>query len=127
MSKSNPEAAIQAIFPEKIKVGNGVEVYPLTLAHYALLEKINSYLVNGDHDPDSVETIETFYICTHDAAETFADFSDLGAKAMEWGSTLAPYMAGLLGAAIKKQIDLMSAAIPNVDDGKKKAAGATDS
>lgn len=127
MSKSNPKAALNAIFPEKIKVGNGVEVYPLTLAHYALLEKINSYLVNGDHDPDAVETMETFYICTHEAAEVFRDFSDIGAKAMEWGATLPPYMARLIAPAIKRQIDLMSGAIPDVNDGKKKATGATAS
>jgi hypothetical protein len=123
MSKSNPKAAIAAVFPEKIAVGNGVEVYPLTLAHYALLEKINSFLVNGDHEPDSIETVETYYICTHDAAEVFGDFSNIGAKAMEWSATLPPYMANLISAGIKRQIDLMSKAIPALDD-KKKLTGA---
>lgn len=124
MSKSNPESSLNALFPEVIDCGFGVKVHPLTLAHYALLEKINSYLVNGDHGPDSIEVIKTLYICTHSAKDVMANFENLEADAFEWAEKLPPSVNGLIGKAIIKQIEAMSKVIPVIgDDDKKKVVG----
>ena len=128
MSKSNPESSIKALFPAPIPVGNDVCVYPLSLGHYALLEKIDSYLVNGDHLPDSIEVIKTMYICTHTAKEVLDDFDNLGERAFDWAESLPPVITKSIMDAIKEQIDAMMKVIPVVDDnGKKKAIVETDS
>ena len=119
---SVPKSSINALFPQPLDVGCGVVVMPLTLAHYALLEKINSYIVNGDHAPDSIEVVRTLYICTHSAKETLADFDKLDALAMDWAETLPPRMTRIIADAIIRQIDAMSKVAPAVDDGKKKRA-----
>ena len=46
----NPKAAIEALFPQPIDCGEGVEVKPFSLATYALLEKIGSYII-FPHEP----------------------------------------------------------------------------
>lgn len=122
MGSTNPKSATDALFPTPIKCGCGVEVYPLTLGHYALLEKINSYLVNGDHTPDSIEVILTYYICTHSAKETMDDFPNLESLAFAWAENLPPSMNNNIASAIIKQINTMSKVIPIIDDehGKKK-------
>lgn len=119
---SAPKSSIAALFPKGIDCGFDVTVYPLTLAHYALLEKINSYLVNADHAPDSIEVIKTLYICTHSAKETMDDFSNLESLAFEWAEKLPPSMNNIIASAIIKQINTMSKVMPIVEDehGKKK-------
>lgn len=118
---SAPKSSIAALFPKGIDCGFGVTVYPLTLAHYALLEKINSYLVNADHVPDSIEVIKTLYICTHSAKETMDDFSNLESLAFEWAENLPPSMNNIIASAIIKQINTMSKVMPVIgDDDKKK-------
>ena len=121
MSKSNPESSINALFPEPIDCGFGVSVYPLTLAHYALLEKIDSYLVNGTHAPDSLEVVKTLYICTHSAKDVMTNFNSLDADAFEWAERLPPSANNIIAKAIIKQIEAMSKVIPVIgDDDKKK-------
>lgn len=119
---SAPKSSIEALFPKCMDCGFGVTVYPLTLAHYALLEKINSYLVNTDHAPDSIEVIKTLYICTHSAKETMEDFSNLDSLAFDWAEKLPPRMNNTIASAIIKQINTMSKVMPIIEDehGKKK-------
>lgn len=121
---SAPKSSIDALFPEPIDCGFGVIVYPLTLAHYALLEKIDSYLVNGDHAPDSLEVVKTLYICTHSAKDVMANFKSLEADAFEWAEHLPPSANSIIVNAILKQIATMSKVIPVIDEGngKKKVA-----
>ena len=126
MSESNPKSALRAIFPKTIEVRGCVSVYPLTLAHYALLEKINSYLVNGDHVPDSIETIKTMYICTHDARTTLVALDNLDDESIKWAEELPPGIVPDVMAAIKQQIDAMMDVVPNMGDNSKKKA-ATES
>lgn len=123
----NPVKAIEAIFPGDIDVGNGISVKPLSLAHYALLEKIHSYIICDDHEPDSIEVLKTFYICAHDAKDVFKDLDNLGEIALEWGDKLPPYLTDKIIEAISKQIDNMLNVSPTVDDGKKKVTPGTDS
>lgn len=121
---SSPKSSIDALFPKPIDCGFDVRVYPLTLAHYALLEKINSYLVSANHVPDSIEVVKTLYICTHSARETMENFESLESLAFDWAEGLPPSLNTPIVEAIKKQIEAMRKVVPIVDgnDGKKKVA-----
>ena len=116
----NPKAAIEALFPQPIDCGEGVEVKPFSLATYALLEKIGSYII-FPHEPTQEETLRSFYICTHDPKEVFANLGDLDALAFDWASKLTPKMVKTITEAIFKQISIVKDAMPPEQeiDGKK--------
>lgn len=114
----NPKAAIEALFPQPIDCGEGVEVKPFSLATYALLEKIGSYII-FPHEPTQEETLRSLYICTHDAREVFKDFDKLTELAFEWASTIKPSMVNTITDAVLKQINLVKNATPPEDDQKK--------
>lgn len=114
----NPKAAIEALFPQPIDCGEGVEVKPFSLATYALLEKIGSYII-FPHDPSQEETIRSLYICTHDAKDIFKNFDKLTELAFEWASTIRPSMVNTITDAVLKQINLVKNATPPEDDQKK--------
>lgn len=126
----NPPQALAALFPEVIDCGEGVVVQPFSLATYALLEKIGSYILE-DHQPDPVEVIESLYVCTHDAADVMKDLSRndgreaLREKAATWASRVPPYLLRTITAAIKTQIKRVRDVIPPPKEGElKKAATA---
>lgn len=114
----NPKAAIEALFPQSIDCGEGVEVKPFSLATYALLEKIGSYII-FPHDPSQEETIRSLYICTHEPKEIFKNFDKLTELAFEWASTIRPSMVNTITDAVLKQINLVKNATPPEDDQKK--------
>ena len=114
----NPKAAIEALFPQPIDCGEGVEVKPFSLATYALLEKIGSYII-FPHEPTQEETLRSLYICTHDAKEIFKNFDKLTELAFEWASTIRPSMVNTITDAVLKQINLVKNATPPEDDQKK--------
>ena len=107
----NPTAAINGLFPQSIDCGEGVEVKPFSLATYALLEKIGSYII-FPHEPSQEETLKSLYICTHDAKETFKNFGELDDRAFEWASTLKPRMLKTITDAILKQVAIVKNAMP---------------
>ena len=126
----NPPQALAALFPEVIDCGEGVVVQPFSLATYALLEKIGSYILEG-HQPDPVEVIESLYVCTHDAADVMKDLSRndgreaLREKAAAWASRVPPYLLRTITAAIRTQIKRVRDVIPPPKEGElKKAATA---
>ena len=114
----NPKAAIEALFPQSIDCGEGVEVKPFSLATYALLEKIGSYII-FPHEPDQEETLKSLYICTHDAKEVFKNFDKVGELAFEWASGLRPAMVNTITDAILKQVDAVKKAMPPEEDNTK--------
>lgn len=118
----NPKAAIEALFPQSIDCGEGVEVKPFSLATYALLEKMGSYII-FPHEPTQEETLKSLYICTHDAKEVFKNFDKVGELAFEWASTLRPVMVNTITDAILKQVAAVKKAMPpEEEDLGKKAA-----
>ena len=118
----NPKAAIEALFPQPIDCGEGVEVKPFSLATYALLEKIGSYII-FPHEPTQEETLRSLYICTHDAREVFKDFDKLTDLAFDWASGLRPAMVNTITGAILKQVEAVKKAMPpDKEDLEKKAA-----
>ena len=126
----NPPQAVAALFPEVIDCGEGVVVMPFSLATYALLEKVGSYILE-DHQPDPVEVIESLYICTHSAQDVMHTLSLtngrelLRDRAAAWASTVPPYLLRTITAAIKTQIKRVRDVIPPPKEGElKKAATA---
>lgn len=122
-SPATPVVAVEALFPVPIDCGFGVEVHPLTLGHYALLEKIGSYLVLGGHRPDPVEVVRTYYVCTRPAADTVALIGNGGLEALDqaafsWAETLPPAANQAMADAILKQVGAMMKVAPV--GGKKK-------
>ena len=115
----NPKAAIEALFPQPIDCGEGVEVKPFSLATYALLEKMGSYII-FPHEPDQEETLKSLYICTHDAKQVFKDFDRLGELSFEWASKLTPRMVNAITDAIYKQISVVKSAMPPDEEGPEK-------
>lgn len=120
----NPKAAIEALFPQSIDCGEGVEVKPFSLATYALLEKIGSYII-FPHEPTQEETLRSFYICTHDAKDVFANLDKLDELAFDWASTLTPKMVKTITDSIFKQINVVKEAMPPEQETDEKKA-ATD-
>lgn len=118
----NPKAALDALFPQSIDCGEGVEVKPFSLATYALLEKIGSYII-FPHEPTQEETLRSFYICTHDPKEVFLNLGSLDELAFDWASKLTPKMVPIITEAIFKQISVVKEAMPpeQENDGKKAA------
>lgn len=117
----NPKSALEALFPQSIDCGEGVVVRPFSLATYALLEKIGSYII-FPHEPTQEETLRSFYICTHDPKEVFKNLEDLDSLAFEWASNLTPSMVGVITKAIFKQIDIVKNAMPPEKAGDEKKA-----
>jgi len=120
----NPKAALDALFPQPIDCGEGVEVKPFSLATYALLEKIGSYII-FPHEPTQEEVLKTLYICTHDAKQVFKDFDKLGDLAFDWASGLRPAMVNTITEAILKQVDAVRRAMPP-EEGPEKNPPQTD-
>lgn len=118
-NSKNPQASLKALFPQPIDCGEGVSVQPFSLATYALLEKIGSYVIKA-HEPDSLEVLRTFYICTHDARGIFREFAELDDKALEWAMKLSPQISGKITAAIAEQIRIVRGAMPPAKDGDEK-------
>jgi len=115
----NPKSALEALFPQSIDCGEGVVVKPFSLATYALLEKIKSYII-FPHEPTQEETLASLYICTHDAKETFKKFDLLQDLSIEWAETLRPEMFQKITDAILKQIEVVKNAMPPEKEGDEK-------
>lgn len=117
----NPKSALEALFPQSIDCGEGVVVKPFSLATYALLEKIGSYII-FPHEPTQEETLASLYICTHDPKEIFKHFDELQDRAVEWAETLRPSMFRTMTDAVLKQIDIVKNAMPPEKAGDEKKA-----
>lgn len=120
----NPKSALDALFPQPIDCGEGVLVKPFSLATYALLEKIGSYII-FPHEPTQEETLASLYICTHDPKETFKHFEELQDRAIDWADTIRPAMFQKITDAVLQQIALVKNAMPPEKAGDEKKV-ATD-
>ena len=117
--KLDPRSAVEALFPTPIKLDFGVTVYPLSLAHYALLEKINSYILVPDHQPTQDEVLMSFYICTHEPKDILDDFDNLKTISYQWAEQLPPSIVPDITSNISLQISRMMDVIPLTSDKKK--------
>lgn len=110
-----------ALIPEVIRTAYGVEVRPLTLGVFALLERIKSPTLIACGTVDTLALIPSLYIMTHDPVTVHAEWVDLQAKAVAWADTLPPEAVGGIEVAATEQIRRMIAVIAPEGDGKKKA------
>ena len=117
----NPKSALNALFPQPIDCGEGVFVKPFSLATYALLEKIGSYVILP-HKPTQEEVLKTLYICTHDAKRVFKEFDDLDSVAFDWAETIPPYLFQRVTEAILKQVEIVRDAMPPTKETDAKKA-----
>ena len=117
----NPRPALDALFPQSIDCGNGVLVKPFSLATYALLEKIRSYII-FPHEPDHAEVLKTLYVCTHEAKDSFKNFDKLDDLAFEWAETVPPYLLNTITEAVMKQIQIVRDAMPPAKEADSKKA-----
>lgn len=122
MSQANPKKAVAAMLPAPIDCGHGVRVLPLSLAHYALLERIGSALVAAERRKASpLELIPSLYIVTRPARETMEAVEDLSERALAWAETLPPTVLPKVKDAVAEQIRLMMDVVPQPEEDKKKA------
>lgn len=123
MAKPNPSKALAAFLPAPIPIpGTDVAVRPLTLAAYAILEKIGSPLVVPTEDVTALDVIPTLYVLTHDPVDVLS--ADLAAASVAWADGLAPSALIPIEAAARRQIRAWLDVIPETE--KKKTGKATD-
>lgn len=125
MSKSNPAKAVAAMLPLPIECGGDVVVYPLSLAHYAILESIDSPMLWAEDRASTdnctmLKMLSSLYVVTHAANEVFGALPSLDDIAIEWSSNLLPSQFEQIKSAVNQQIQLMLNVVPNPADGKKK-------
>lgn len=120
-NSKNPEASLKALFPQPIDCGEGVSVQPFSLATYCLLEKIGSYVIIP-HEPDQMEILKTFYICSHEPREVFANIGRLDEVALDWASSVSPRISARITEAILEQILTVRQAMPPAKEGDEKKA-----
>jgi len=122
MSQANPQKAVAAMLPAPIDCGHGVRVLPLSLAHYALLERIGSALVAAERrEVSPLELIPSLYIVTRPARETMEAIEDLSALALAWAETVPATILMRARDAVTAQIKLMMDVAPRPEEDKKKA------
>lgn len=126
MSIANPKKAIAALLPSPIKCGvDGVEVLPLSLGHYAILEKIDSPLL-WDNEKlstrqfSTLDLIPSLFIVTHKVTDVLTDFDNLLDISLSWAEALPPHTAGLIRDAVNQQIKNLLDVMPE-PEAKKKA------
>lgn len=98
---------------------------PLSLGHYALLEKIDSPLLwtreqIAERTCDALQLIPSLYIVTRNVRDTLADFDELLNVSLVWAESLKPDMLGKIRNAVAEQISRMLEVIPEPSEGKKK-------
>lgn len=109
MSKENPVKALRALLPRPIAIdGLGVEVRPLSLAAFALLDEIGSPLVRerGTVPNTPFALLPSLYVLTHDPLDVLAGMAgeNLLKTALQWADTLPPSALAKIDHAARVQI-----------------------
>lgn len=122
MGKGNPAKALAALLPQPIQVCEGVTVRPLTLAMFAVLERIKSPIITGT-PCDTFDLVPSLYAITHDPGEVLAD-PNLLQTSMAWADMFPPSVLADLRGAAEKQIEAVLDVVPETK--KKRISGRTD-
>ena len=122
----NPKAALNALLDSAVQVGV-LEVHPLTVARYALLELAESPLIVGVEGTLGVlDVIPTVYIMTAPAAKlskyNAKNIDQLKAEAFEWAedNLTTGSIPAIVELLAQKLLDLRRLAPEIVEDSKKK-------
>ena len=128
MDNTNPSVALDALLESTVKVGN-IEVHPLTVARYALLEMVKSPLVNFGNKLDILTAIPSVYIMAVPAKElrkyNSHNIQQLEEDAFEWAedALVIDSVAKVLDLLAQKLLDLRRIMPEEVADSKKKVGG----
>lgn len=128
MDNTNPSVALDALLESTVKVGN-IEVHPLTVARYALLEMVKSPLVNFGNKLDILTAIPSVYIMAVPAKElrkyNSHNIQQLEEDAFEWAeeALVIDSVAKVLDLLAQKLLDLRRIMPEDVQDSKKKVDG----
>ena len=120
---ANPEPVLDALLPAAIHVDGGrVVVRPLTLATFALLDKIRSPLLTGDGSASVIELLPTLYILSHGASVCLADLTAgrLEAVSIDWADQFQPQILAEIRDAAVTQIGKILYMIPPPDENTSK-------
>lgn len=128
MDNANPDVALNALLESTVNVGN-IEVHPLTVARYALLEMVKSPLVNFGNKLDILTAIPSVYIMAVPAKElrkyNSHNIQQLEEDAFEWAedALVIDSVAKVLDLLAQKLLDLRRIMPEEVEDSKKKVGG----
>ena len=123
---TNPKTAVDAILDSENKI-DGITIYPMTLARYALLELVESPFVTPNVKFTINNLVPSFFICCSSIDKlkgiNSKNIDKLNDRALEWAETLPQTAIDKLIPAIMESLGLINKIAPqNGDDQSKKAA-----
>ena len=123
---TNPKTAIDTILNTETEICEGIKVFPVTLARYALLELVESPFVTPDTKFTINNLVPSFYImCVPiDMLKGInsKNLDKLNEQALAWAETLPSKSIDKLIPAIMEELGLIKKVSPNTgDDDSKKA------
>ena len=123
---TNPKTAVDAIL-DSDKTINGVTIYPMTLARYALLELVESPFVTPNVKFTINNLVPSFFICCSPIDKlkgiNSKNLDKLNDRALEWAETLPQSAIDELIPAIMEALGLIKKLTPqNGEDQSKKVA-----
>lgn len=88
---TNPKTAVDAILDSESKI-DGITIYPMTLARYALLELVESPFVTPNTTFNIHNLVPSFFICCSPIDQlkgiNSKNIDKLNDRALEWAETL---------------------------------------
>ena len=123
---TNPKTAVDAILDSENKI-DGITIYPMTLARYALLELVESPFVTPNVKFTISNLVPSFFICCSPIDQlkgiNSKNIDQLNDRALEWAETLPQTAIDKLIPTIMESLGLINKIAPNSgEDPSKKAA-----
>ena len=123
---TNPRTAVDTILDSENKI-DGITIYPMTLARYALLELVESPFVTPNVKFTINNLVPSFFICCSHIDQlkgiNSKNLDKLNDRALEWAETLPQTVIDKLIPAIMESLGLIKKLTPqNGEDQSKKAA-----
>ena len=123
---TNPKIAVDAILDSENKI-DGITIYPMTLARYALLELVESPFVTPNVKFSISNLVPSFFICCSPIDQlkgvNSKNIDKLNDRALEWAETLPQTAIDKLIPAIMESLGLINKMAPQTgDDSTKKAS-----
>lgn len=132
MSTENPTLAIDALLECSELPSSGYDVWPLTIARYALLELVESPYLNAGKG-EILDLLPSLYIMTQTPAKlsayTSRNIGQLKADAFEWSEQITPTQLPLLAAEVTakvKQVNKLAPEVQSKSDEKHKGKALAD-
>ena len=123
---TNPRTAVDAILDSENKI-DGITIYPMTLARYALLELVESPFVTPNVKFTISNLVPSFFICCSPIDQlkgiNSKNIDKLNDRALEWAETLPQTAIDKLIPEIMASLGLINKLTPqNGEDQSKKAS-----